>query len=437
MEIRLGTSLGLTGPDGPQVYDYLRGFLAQLNETSSQGGIHKRRLTLLALDHGAQPKLAVRNTLSLINDTEVFSLVALGSSDSLLRVLPLLSRSKFSAEPTSSDATARDPLLFGAWSGAQPLYSPAYANQIFCFRPSFQQEMDVLIGHLIAEGRERISICFAPDATGRAIQESVQLALGRHGSQLVAEAPCLSGRSVESAWQHLRSQPTDTVICALNADQVAEWIKLCQERSWPVPIALPSIVGGEILLATLGKQGQVDFDQEILQSRVVPTLDEGDPEALALKDLAQRRPATLPEAWRPTGQIFERPLTAAGLEGFLTAQALIQALELAGPEPNHRLFVEAWAQVRQDLAGATPADLRPSDLSELEPPSTDLLGQVPQNSASQTPESSESLTPKGKASRPTPATSLHGSIILARAIRGGKWRRLRNDDPPAPSPSST
>ena len=67
LEIRLGTSLGLTGPEGAQVYDYLRGFLAQLNETSSQGGVHERQLTLLALDHGARPQQAVRNAVSLLN----------------------------------------------------------------------------------------------------------------------------------------------------------------------------------------------------------------------------------------------------------------------------------------------------------------------------------------------------------------------------------
>ncbi len=409
LEIRLGTSLGLTGPEGPQVYDYLRGFVTQLDETSSQGGVHERRLTLFALDHGAQPQRAVRNVVSLLNENEVFSLVALGSTDALLRVLPLLSRNRFHAAPITPD-----PLLFGAWGGAQALYEPSLAQRIFCFRPSFELEMDVLVGQLIAEGRERPSLCYSLDATGRAIQDAVTSAATRHGCPVVAEAAYAPGESVDKAWQHLRSEPTDTVICALHTRQVAEWVELCQNRSWPLPVALPSTVGGELLLADLAQKGLESLDQEILQSRVVPTLDEGDPEALALRELTRRRDANLSEHWRPAEHVFEHPLTAAGLEGFLTAKALIRALELAGPEPDAELFTAAWSRTRE---------LEPEAMS---PPEDPLEG------TSSDPFTESSSGPTEAQRRPV----FHPrSVILARAVAGGKWRRLSTSDTPDPDPS--
>src|SRR5688572_324521 len=79
--IRLGTFLPLSGPNAPRGLPVLAGLHAYVARINAQGGVYGRELELIALDDRFNPAQAIPLAQQLVEDEQVFSLVApLGTS---------------------------------------------------------------------------------------------------------------------------------------------------------------------------------------------------------------------------------------------------------------------------------------------------------------------------------------------------------------------
>src|SRR3989454_11093824 len=93
-EVVLGMWSPLTGPTallGTSERDALQ---IWLNEVNGAGGIHGRKIRLIAYDDGGSPQEALAAVRRLIDQDRVFALVAGSISGSTLPVVPLINRAK-------------------------------------------------------------------------------------------------------------------------------------------------------------------------------------------------------------------------------------------------------------------------------------------------------------------------------------------------------
>ncbi|MBI2123615.1 MAG: ABC transporter substrate-binding protein [Armatimonadetes bacterium] len=108
-EVVIGTSQPLSGPAAFWGLPVTGGMDAYLRFINDQGGIHGRKMRLVALDDSYLPTRAVANVRDLVDRTSVFAIVGLLGSPStlllliavviLLSVLPILREWRRSRRP--------------------------------------------------------------------------------------------------------------------------------------------------------------------------------------------------------------------------------------------------------------------------------------------------------------------------------------------------
>ncbi len=99
-EIRLGMSADFSASARALSIELYRGAMAYLLPLNNAGGVNGRRVVIKAYDDQYQPDLAIRNTLKLMTEDDVFALFTYVGTPTMIRTLPLLqhaSRREFPA----------------------------------------------------------------------------------------------------------------------------------------------------------------------------------------------------------------------------------------------------------------------------------------------------------------------------------------------------
>jgi ABC-type branched-subunit amino acid transport system substrate-binding protein len=108
--ITLGMSAPFSGPNGAYGKEMKEGAMAYFAQLNAAGGIHGRKVELLALDDGYETDKTVANTRKLINEQKIFALMAYYGSSPTTEAMKVF-------------AEARVPLI-GTISGAGSLRTP-------------------------------------------------------------------------------------------------------------------------------------------------------------------------------------------------------------------------------------------------------------------------------------------------------------------------
>ena len=88
-EILVGSSLALGGHAGYLGTQTLHGALAYIQHVNAKGGIHGRRIRVIAYDDGYDPPRCVTNTQKLIVQDKVFALLCYVGTPTTVKILPL------------------------------------------------------------------------------------------------------------------------------------------------------------------------------------------------------------------------------------------------------------------------------------------------------------------------------------------------------------
>jgi branched-chain amino acid transport system substrate-binding protein len=176
-DIVIGMSAAFTGPSRALGIELYRGSMAYLEPVNRRGGIHGKKIAIRAYDDGYNPTPAIRNTIKLIDDDDVFLLVNYVGTPTVTRVLPLLKNYR-----------KKHVYLFFPFTGAEPQRQPPYSDFVFNLRASYQNETAGLVDHFVRLGRTKIAVFYQADAYGRAGWQGVRDALARHGLTINREA---------------------------------------------------------------------------------------------------------------------------------------------------------------------------------------------------------------------------------------------------------
>jgi ABC-type branched-subunit amino acid transport system substrate-binding protein len=221
--IRLGMSADFSASARALSIELYRGAMAYLLPLNNAGGVNGRRVVIKAYDDRYEPDLAIRNTLKLMDEDDVFALFSYVGTPTMNRTLPLLQMHH-----------DKDFLLFFPFTGADTNRLPPYDQLSFNLRASYDQEMKGLIDHFVAVNRTRIAVFYQADAYGRAGWGSLREALDEHGLEIAGEATYRRGSPFDQSYDRQvaimqRLQP-DAVVCVGTYPACAGFVRDMRHR---------------------------------------------------------------------------------------------------------------------------------------------------------------------------------------------------------------
>jgi len=338
-EIRLGMSADFSASARALSIELYRGAMAYLLPLNNAGGVNGRRVVVKPYDDQYEPDLAIRNTLKLMDEDDVFALFSYVGTPTMNRALPLLQRHQ-----------DKHFLLLFPFTGADTNRIPPYDQLSFNLRASYDQEMKGLVDHFVAVKRTRIAVFYQADAYGRAGWGGLRRALDEHGLEIAGEATYRRGSPFDQSYDRQvaimqRLQP-DAVVCVGTYPACAGFVRDMRDRDVDCPVATLSFVGGEAMLKLLSaaeQESKKDYTSRLVSSQVVPSYnDDSVPAVREYREAMDRyRDAIMPpdSLLYPHGKTAEReyaPLQYGfiSLEGYLNAKLFTAILQRMGADPR-------------------------------------------------------------------------------------------------------
>lgn len=251
--IILGQSCALSGPAKNLGLEMRAGLLAAFAFINDLGGISGRQVHLISLDDGYEPDQAVKNTIRLIDDDDVFLLIGEVGTPTSKAVIPIIEDHKIP--------------FFAPFTGAELLRQP-FRRYVINVRASYYQEMEELASYLIDRKKiERIACFYQNDSYGYAGLQGLERALARRGMQLVSKGSYERNTlAVMGSIKDIYQAEPEAVVLVGAYPACAEFIKLSKTKVNPkLDFYNISFVGTESLKQALGAYGE-----NVIVSQVVP-----------------------------------------------------------------------------------------------------------------------------------------------------------------------
>ncbi len=340
-EILIGASLALSGHAGYLGTETLHGAMAYIRHINAAGGIHGRRLKVIAYDDGYDPPRCLYNTQRLLIEDQVFALFCYVGTPTTVKILPLV-------------AEARIPLV-GMFTGANALREPLQPY-VINVRASYYQETGAAVQHLVEDlGLRRIGVFYQYDAYGFDGLRGTELALKTYGLVPVATGTYIRGTAdVAEGLARIQAAAAEAVVMIGTYDPCARFILSAREQGYRPVFHNVSFVGAEALVRLLGDQ-----TDGVIITQVVPP-PEPSPSARDLWGI--REYIDLLGRYYPD----DAP-NFVGLEGYLNARVLVEGLRRAGRDLDREGFIRAIESIHAlDLGVASPLSFSASDHQGLE-----------------------------------------------------------------------
>lgn len=323
--ITLGMSAPFTGPNGLYGMQMREAITAHFDQLNKSGGINGRKLELITIDDGYETDRTLANTKTLIQDKQVFALMGYYGSTPTTEAM------------NKVFGPAKVPLI-GTISGAGTLREPPSANPnsryMFNIRASYADEAEAIVNQIIALGLKNIAVFYQNDGFGKSGLEGVTNALKRANLAPVAVGTVeRNSLDVAKAAEAISKTTPQAVVMVTLYKPTAAFVKTMKQLGqFPMFLTL-SPVGGEVLAQELGNDAR-----GIGISQVVPY------------------------PWNDTISIvkdYQRLLDKQkdkfsyyGLEGYITARLVAEALKKAGKDLTREKLVTTLEGMQNfDLGG--------------------------------------------------------------------------------------
>lgn len=324
-EIRIGSSLALSGHAGYLGTQTLHGAKAFLESINKAGGIHGRTIRLISYDDGYDPPRCLANTQRLIVEDRVFSLFCYVGTPTTVKIIPLIEE-------------ARIPLV-GVFTGANALREP-FNRYIINIRASYYQETDAMVQHLVADlGLSRIAVFYQYDAYGFDGLKGAELALKKYGRAPVATGSYIRGTmDIEEGLAKIIQSGAEAVVMIGTYEPCAEFIRSARARGYNPIFYNISFVGANEIAKRLGKDAE-----GVILTQVVPP-----PEAAGYQThlWGTVEYSNLHRLYFP-----EDEPNFVGLEGYINAKVLVEGLNRCGRELTRERFIDAIESIQEHSLG--------------------------------------------------------------------------------------
>jgi serine/threonine protein kinase/ABC-type branched-subunit amino acid transport system substrate-binding protein len=341
-DITLGLSAPFSGPAKELGRGMQIGIDTYLRQVNEAGGIHGRKVKLLALDDGYDPKRCAETMKDMLEVRPVFAFIGNVGTPTAEVSVPLVLEHKR--------------VLFGAFTGAGLLRRDPPDRYVFNYRPSYAEETAAIVHYLLAVRKvmpDQIAVFAQQDGYGDAGYAGVAKALRKAGfdSERILRVGYQRNKldidgAVNTLLQH--KDRIKAVVMVPTYGPAAAFIKRVRDQGMRPIFTNVSFVDSEALGDAL-KETAPNYAQGVIVTQVVPFYGSSATAVLQYRQhLSQFFPA-------------ERP-GFVSLEGYIAAKLFCTALEKAGPELTTEKLVEAAETIRDlDFGLGTRISFGPSD----------------------------------------------------------------------------
>lgn len=300
-EVTIGSCSALEGPSRALGMDTTTGAKAYFSLVNDEGGVHGRKLKLIAYDDSYDPAKTQACFDRLIGD-KVFALGFFVGTPTAVKYVPMAESAKIP--------------LVGLFTGAQTLYAPMrhwVVNVRASYYDETREQMNGVWGTL---GYRKIGVIYPEDAFGNTVLEGVKEALKANGAEPVSVGSYeRQTANVGGAIDKVRAANPQAVVIVGPPNTVAPILKQSHEKGWKPLFLTVSFVGTDELI----KQAGADAEGTVI-TQVVPPYYLTDFKGVALyrRTLSKYAPAAQPGF--------------VSLEGFVDAMVLVEGLKRAGKE---------------------------------------------------------------------------------------------------------
>jgi branched-chain amino acid transport system substrate-binding protein len=322
-KITLGMSAPFSGPNGAYGNDMRTVIQTVFDQVNKGGGVNGRKLELIALDDGYETERTVANTKTLINEKNVFALLAYYGSSPTTEAM------------NTVFGPARVPLV-GTISGAGTLRESLAQNpsnrQMFNVRASYADETDAIVNQLVSLGLKSIAVFYQNDGFGKSGLEGVTAALKKHNL-----APSAVG-TVER-----NSVEVDPAVTAIGKAKPQAVVMVTLYKPTAAFVRAMKKAGQNPMFMTLSPVGTEQLVQEL------------GPEARGI-GISQ----VMPYPWNdivPMVRDYQKLVGSKGgysyygIEGYATAKIMVDALRRAGKDLTREKLFAALESTNTDLGG--------------------------------------------------------------------------------------
>ena len=292
-EILIGSCSALAGPASFLGTQTVQGAQAYLYHVNDQGGVHGRKIKLVAYDDSYEPAKAIECFTQLKQENVFATGFFVGT--------PTAAKHIVMAENTKIP-------IIGLFTGAQMLHEP-FKRYVVNVRASYYDETREQVDNLWAMGIRKIGVIYQDDAFGVAVLEGVKRALAKYNSAPVAQGSFPRNTlDVDKSIEMVRAAAPDAVVMVGPYAPIAEIVKKGRGANWNPIYLTVSFVGTEAFIKAAGKAG----DGTVI-TQVVPPVSRDDLPTVSLYNKALKK--YFPDATP----------NFVSLEGFVDAMVLVES----------------------------------------------------------------------------------------------------------------
>lgn len=311
---------GTNGAYGEDMRQVIQTYFDQVNKT---GGVNGRKINLVALDDGYETDRAVANTKTLIQEKNVFALLAsYGSSPTTEAMNKVFGPAQVPLVGTIS----------GAGSLREPLSQNANGRYMFNVRASYADETEAIVNQLVSLGLKNIAVFYQNDGFGKSGLEGVTNALKKHNlAPSVAATVERNSVDVAAAVDTIAKSRPQAVIMVTLYKPTSAFVKAMKKANQSPMFMTLSPVGTEQLVAELG----------------------ADARGLGISQV-------MPYPWNdvvPMVRDYQKLLGGKGgysyygIEAYAMARVMVDALRRMGKEPSREKLMAALESTNMDMGG--------------------------------------------------------------------------------------
>jgi ABC-type branched-subunit amino acid transport system substrate-binding protein len=354
-EIILGSPAAYRGQAAGLGTEQLIGSLVYFEHINQRGGVHGRKIKVIAYDDDYNPKPTVTAALRLLEKDKVFALFDSVGTPTIVELLPVLKRFEGAGA-----------VLFGNFTGAQPQREPPYDKIVFNVRASYRQEVATAVDFFVDKlGCTKVCGYWQNDAYGWSGRDGTLRRLKARSMQLVKDTTYERGSLFDADYSKqvtsLKDAGCQCVVMVGAYQGCGGMIRQAREAGWYVPMHNVSFVGPTQMLKLLReheKQTGKTITDNLINTQVVPNFsDTSYPIVKEYRELRAKHPAlTLPTTFKdccgPKPETWSVADYSFGqLEGFINAKLFVEILQKAGRDVTREKFKTVANSYAADLGG--------------------------------------------------------------------------------------
>ncbi|MEN9844241.1 MAG: hypothetical protein RLZZ612_2070 [Pseudomonadota bacterium] len=318
--VTLRQTVALTGPLGDLGQALLQGAKLGFEEVNTKGGVHGRKIELLAQDDAYDVKKAMANFEGFMADPNMFGLFGCFGTPIVAAMLPKVIESGVP--------------FFAPYTGA--LVARAKARNVMNVRASYPEEAERMVRHLTSLGIKKIAIVYQNNSFGKEFLEGATAAMEKLRVPSLGEATVESDASdAGAAASKLANLNPDAVLLGLAGKPTVEFVKAIRRTRKSINLYALSVMGTNSTLQALGADAS-----GIAVTQVVPL------PVVASSPVAR----DFLTGWKQANMAGEPSHTA--LEGYVNARVFAEILRRVGPKLTREAFIDAaWKLQKFDVGG--------------------------------------------------------------------------------------